>query len=95
MQQLTLDTTYETYNAFAKRHGRTTEKGSLIIKGGTVNLYVSNAEVKPASAAAMQLDQSSPLGEGTETITGIVKWILIESAAGSPVVTEEYAVGTA
>lgn len=54
--------------------------------GASINIYGSNESSIPANAAAMTLLQDSPYVEGFHTLNGAFKWILFETAAGSPTV---------
>jgi len=54
----------------------------------TLNIYVSNKVAKPANAAAMTLDDSSPYTAGIYGRNKRARWILFSAAVGNPVVNE-------
>lgn len=92
MSVLTLDTVYETYAA--RQHdtapnGDPARPGSIEWAGGDINVYWSNNELgnPPANAAAMAADPNNPLtGGGIVTVNPAARWVLVEAAAGAPVV---------
>lgn len=68
---------------FVKPH-----KGSFLIVGGTVNVYVSNLRDKPANLAAMFLELAATAG--TLAMETMPRWIAFESVAGAPVVNSNF-----
>jgi len=86
--QVQLNVVYETKLGGQEFEGEPT----FTVKGGTVNLYVSNSDTKPTSSSGMILDSSSPLAEDAHRLPGSVKWVLFESASGSPIVQERFLV---
>jgi len=91
--QLVAGTVYKSFNQFAKENDIKTEDGTLVVKGGTINLFTDNEEAEPGSTATMAPDQSSPLSIGTHPLDAIVRWFAFTVASGAPVVTETFAVG--
>lgn len=87
MSAMALDTVFQTFADIVQETPIKTVPGSLEIRSGTVNVYFSNAEAKPANAAAMTVDLNGPFGGIAEVVQG-AKWILIESASGAPVVNQ-------
>jgi len=67
---------------------RSEAAASIEVTGGTVNVYMSNRALndKPADKTEMKLDSSSPLAEDIHSLNVAVRWILFESASGTPVV---------
>lgn len=87
MAQITLGTVYKarSYKNDTLDHEKTL--GTFTVAGGTVNMYVSNADTKPANIAAM-VQSNAAVATGLHTVAGEVAWIAFESASGTPVVTE-------
>lgn len=85
--QITLDTVYKTL-ANAREGRGSTEVGtpSIDISGGTINIYVSNAEDMPVKAAMTQ--SNADVATGIHGVALQSRWILFESASSSPVVNE-------
>jgi len=80
---ITLDEVYTVYrdNKYLQQN-----IPSIELSGGTINIYVSNAEEKPLKAAMIQ--SNADLAAGIHAVAVQCKWILFESASGSPVVKE-------
>jgi hypothetical protein len=88
MALLTLEKVYRTRVSIKKEEYRGNFP-TLGVSGGTINLYVSNSDTMPTSSSTMNLDSSSPLPADIHTISGRARWILVESASGTPVVEDE------
>lgn len=56
------------------------------VKGGSVNIYISNEKDEPADKTGMTLDSCSPFSEDVYDFLGQVRWILFEAASGTPIV---------
>ena len=56
------------------------------VKGGSVNIYLSNQKDQPADKTEMTLDSCSPFVEDVYDFLGQVRWILFEAASGTPIV---------
>lgn len=89
MPSVTLDTVFATYAANREKTGNPPYPGSLTIKGGTINIYFSVAAPNdpPADETEMTLDDDGPYG-GVKTIAPAANWIWVETATGTPVVTD-------
>ncbi len=87
MSLMPLDTVLETFAFAVRSTGVKTVPGSLEITDGTVNVYFSNADAKPADATEMTVDQGGPYG-GVVEIIQAAKWVLIETATGTPVTNQ-------
>lgn len=82
-QSATLDTVYAT--VFQNNRIYDGINRSIEVTGGNVNVYVSNSATEPADESAMTQDQTSVTG--MLEVSGMFRWILFESASGTPVVT--------
>jgi len=78
-----LDKVYKSIHEDSRPHNYI--GGTLEIKGSsaTVNVYVSNEKDEPVKADMTQ-DQSAV--SGFVRVSGLYRWILVETAAGSPTV---------
>jgi hypothetical protein len=83
----TLNVVYRSLTAEPESKFESTQP-TFEVKGGTVNVYVSNNDTNtpPANAAAMTKTSDSPVAEDIHIVGGAINWILFESASGSPVV---------
>ena len=87
MPAVALDTVFKTYAQNREDTGNPPYPGSITITGGTINVYFWNEDAEPANAAAMQIDTDGPF-DGVRSILPAAKWVLFESASGTPVVSE-------
>ena len=87
MTQITLDSVYRarSYKNDSLDHEKTL--GTFTVSGGTVNVYVSNADTQPTDTTVM-VQANAAVAAGLHTVVGEVAWIAWESASGSPIVIE-------
>jgi hypothetical protein len=57
---------------------------TMEVNGGSINMYVSNALVKPVDKTEMTLDSLSPFVEDVYNVKGQVKFLLFELVSGTP-----------
>jgi len=88
MAAMTLDTVYETYAQRQQTTGNEILDGSIEVVNDSINLYWSNDDAEPANAAAMTLDDGGPFAVGVHPIRQGARWVLVEAAAGAPVIKE-------
>ena len=84
--QLTLDIVYKVNSVAGYGRTNVTYPCFEVKGGGSVDIYMSNADTKPSDYTEMTLDSSAI--EGSDTVLGLPKWILFKANTGTPEVWE-------
>jgi hypothetical protein len=78
---------------YTLHQGRTQMPPSIIITGGTVNIYVSNKATRPTSTSDSSWELDVANAQGNYYIVGTPKYIYIENTSGTHYVDENNLLG--